>query len=89
MSDRQSSLDQTLTSVISLLENEQTLKKVRVSCILKGESEKGWEEGSEEGREEGKKQESISGTEETRTNDRQSKKHLNLLMILLGELLGN
>jgi hypothetical protein len=40
MSDRQSSLDQTLTSVISLLENEQTLKKVRVSCILKGESEK-------------------------------------------------
>jgi hypothetical protein len=33
MSDRQSSLDQTLTSVISLLENEQTLKKVRVSCL--------------------------------------------------------
>ena len=28
MSGRQSSLDQTLTSVISLLENEQTLKKV-------------------------------------------------------------
>jgi hypothetical protein len=48
MSDRQSSLDQTLTSVISLLENEQTLKKVRVSCILKGESEKGWEEGKKE-----------------------------------------
>jgi len=34
MSDRQSSLDQTLTSVISLLENEQTLKKVR-SCLYK------------------------------------------------------
>ena len=58
MSDRQSSLDQTLTSVISLLENEQNLKKVRVSCILKGESEK------EEKKElkEGKKQESIPGT---------------------------
>lgn len=28
-SERQSNLDQTLTSVISLLENEQTLKKVR------------------------------------------------------------
>jgi hypothetical protein len=87
MSDRQSSLDQTLTSVISLLENEQTLKKVRVSCVLKGESEKGWKEGKE-----GKKTRSKNQYQElkkTRTHDRRSKKHLNLLMISRGELLGN
>jgi len=35
-SERQSNLDQTLTSVISLLENEQTLKKVRPVSFFGG-----------------------------------------------------
>lgn len=33
-SDRQANLEQTLTSVISLLETEQTLKKVRIPAFL-------------------------------------------------------
>jgi hypothetical protein len=48
-SERQSNLDQTLTSVISLLENEQTLKKVRLKLTTKmngadgnRQSEKHW-----------------------------------------------
>jgi hypothetical protein len=60
MSDRQSSLDQTLNSVISLLENEQTLKKVRFVCPYEpmngGRDRSKW--ARIEGREEGKKQES-------------------------------
>ena len=96
MSDRQSSLDQTLTSVISLLENEQTLKKV-CSCSLlnlfrrivfcRAEVSKEEKEGKG-----GKKQEATIEDQEPRetwTDDRQSRRHLNLLMISPEELLGN
>lgn len=48
MSERQSSLDQTLTSVISLLENEQTLKKVRHPTLREKQVIRGWVERKED-----------------------------------------